>query len=217
MGLFSRNNTGKTIYFPHGGPLNRTPDLVDRLEILFTDVETKGKKQGYARAAAEYEKAFHTIECEYQYTKYLIHSFRNMHERQSNLLIQKLKSLEQQKYDLEKQLEQKTQNVSKKYDIPVQKVRSSLTGRRRMSSSETSDIFDLVYRFKKIKLQEAEQRGYQEAKVLYEVKIAGLKNDLEALKKKGDAEIQELIDMSNDILEVIADEQMKIAELNLLL
>ena len=86
-----------------------------------------------------------------------------------------------------------------------------------MSSSETSDIFDLVYRFKKIKLQEAEQRGYQEAKVLYEVKIAGLKNDLEALKKKGDAEIQELIDMSNDILEVIADEQMKIAELNLLL
>lgn len=217
MGLFSRNNIGKTNYFPCGGPLNRKPDMADRLEILFTDVETKGKKQGYVRAAAEYEKAFHAIECEYKYTKYLIHSSRNMHERQSNLLIQKLKSLEQQKYDLEKQLEQKTQNVSKKYNIPAHKVRSLLTGSRGMTSSETSDIFELIYTLKKIKLQEAEQRGYQEAKELYEVKIAGLRNDLEALKKKGDAEIQELIDMSNDILEAIADEQMKIAELNLLI
>jgi len=217
MGMFDKNSFGRQIYFPGGGHRNSVPDLIDTFGMLFTDVETEGKKQGYARAAAEYEKAFSAIENEYKYTKYLIRSSRNMQEKQSNALLQKLQSLEQRKRDLEKQLEQKMGSVSKKYDIPVSDIRSSLRGSSCMPVPGPPNIFDLVYKYKIRKLQNAEQQGYLEAKELYEAKIEGLKKDLELLKEKGNAEIQELIDMSNDILEAIANEQMKIAELNLLL
>lgn len=67
------------------------------------------------------------------------------------------------------------------------------------------------------KLLEAERDGYLEAKKLYEEKIGKLKKELEELKRKGSAEIQEMSNMIIEILDAIADEQMKIAELKILL
>ena len=45
------------------------PSLFDKLDLLFTDVETEGKKQGYERAAREYESLY--LEIENKYSKYI--------------------------------------------------------------------------------------------------------------------------------------------------
>ena len=79
------------------------------------------------------------------------------------------------------------------------------------------DILGLIYNHKEKKLRKAELRGYAEARELYEEKIARLKKNLLELTSKGSKEIQELFDMINDLFDAISEEQMKIAELKILL
>lgn len=79
------------------------------------------------------------------------------------------------------------------------------------------DILGLIYKHKEKKLKEAEQRGYAEARELYENKISKLKAELRRLKENGNRDIKKLVTMINEIFEAIADEQMKIAELRILL
>ena len=76
---------------------------------------------------------------------------------------------------------------------------------------------EIVYYFKEKKLRQAEQRGYAEAKELYEEKIQKLKDELCRLKEKGDSEIKNLLNQISQILDAIAEEEMKIAELKILL
>ena len=83
--------------------------------------------------------------------------------------------------------------------------------------SPGSILLDIAYDHKVKKLREAERDGYLKAKKLYEEKIGKLKKELEELKRKGSAEIQEMSNMIIEILDAIADEQMKIAELKILL
>lgn len=204
------------------GPFGTGPDIIDKVEMLFTDVEKEGKKKGYSRAAEEYGKVFRSIESEYKQTKELIESQKNMYDMQSDALIEKLEALEKQKRRLENQVEQKTKAVSEKYDISVSQVKEGLNSSTGLIASEPwgspgSILLDIAYDHKVKKLREAERDGYLEAKKLYEEKIGKLKKELEELKRKGSAEIQEMSNMIIEILDAIADEQMKIAELKILL
>lgn len=204
------------------GPFGTGPDIIDKVEMLFTDVEKEGKKKGYSRAAEEYGKVFRSIESEYKQAKELIESQKNMYDMQSDALIEKLEALEKQKRRLENQVEQKTKAVSEKYDISVSQVKEGLNSSTGLIASEPwgspgSILLDIAYDHKVKKLREAERDGYLEAKKLYEEKIGKLKKELEELKRKGSAEIQEMSNMIIEILDAIADEQMKIAELEILL
>lgn len=204
------------------GPFGTGPDIIDKVEMLFTDVEKEGKKKGYSRAAEEYGKVFRSIESEYKQAKELIESQKNMYDMQSDALIEKLEALEKQKRRLENQVEQKTKAVSEKYDISVSQVKEGLNSSTGLIASEPwgspgSILLDIAYDHKVKKLREAERDGYLEAKKLYEEKIGKLKKELEELKRKGSAEIQEMSNMIIEILDAIADEQMKIAELKILL
>ena len=40
------------------------PSFKEKVDMVFTDVDTEGRKQGYAKAAKEYEKIFGAIERE---------------------------------------------------------------------------------------------------------------------------------------------------------
>lgn len=204
------------------GPFGTGPDIIDKVEMLFTDVEKEGKKKGYSRAAEEYGKVFRSIESEYKQAKELIESQKNMYDMQSDALIEKLEALEKQKRRLENQVEQKTKAVSEKYDISVSQVKEGLNSSTGLIASEPwgspgSILLDIAYDHKVKKLREAERDGYLEAKKLYEEKIGKLKKELEELKRKGSAKIQEMSNMIIEILDAIADEQMKIAELEILL
>lgn len=44
-----------------------------------------------------------------------------------------------------------------------------------------------------------------------------MKKDLQELQKNGNADIKKLLDMISDLFDAIAEEQMKIANLNILL
>lgn len=222
MGLFDKKRGwGGTLggfgENPIGGIFDKGPSLLEKVDMLLTDVETEGKKQGYARAVAEYDKAFRAIEGEYDATKKLIEYQKDTYDTQSDALIEKLSELEHQKEKLENQVMQKTKDVSVKYDIPIPKVQRSLVAGTLIMGSDTVDVLGIIYRHKERKLREAEQRGYLEAKELYETKIAKLKSDMAILKNKGTAKIKELLNMIDEILAAIAEKQMEIAELKILL
>lgn len=191
--------------------------FIDKLELIFTDVEVEGKKQGYARAATEYEKVFRSIQREYKETKELIESQINMYDKQSDTLIAKLEALEKQKKRLERQVRQKSEDVSEKYNIPMVQIQPALDVGTIFADPVLFSVFGMFFRYKERKLREAEQLGYMEARKLYEEKIDKLKKDLATLKRKGNSKIKEMINLINEVLDTIAAEQMKIAELKILL
>lgn len=225
MGIFNNRFDITPWDFKWPFRFEKEPNIIDKVEMLFTDAKEEGKKRGYSRAAEEYGKAFRSIESEYKQAKELIESQKNMYDIQSDALIEKLETLENQKRRLENQVEQKTKAVSEKYDISVFQVKRGL-GQHYNCCFVTEpvnglngleSILDMVYDCKVKKLLSAELDSYLKAKKIYEEKIGKLKKELEELKRKGSAEIQEMSNMIIEILDAIADEQMKIAELKILL
>lgn len=203
--------------FDGGIFINNGPSFIDKVDMLFMDVEIEGKKRGYEKAATEYEKVFKAVETEYNTTEEIINSQKEMYNKQSDVLIDKLEALECQKRILENQVGKKTKAVSEKYDIPLSQVQGSLAAGTILVSPLIFGVFNMIYQHKEQKFREAEQRGYLEAKKLYETKISELKRKLASLKNKGNSEIEELKEMIGNVLEEIAEKQMKIAELEILL
>ena len=221
MSLFGKR--GGILGGPLGGPLDGLfddgPNIIEKVEMLFTDVETEGKKQGYDRASKEYRKVYCAIEKEFLETKKLLEQQKNSYDNKVDSLINKLESLEREKAKLEQQVYSKTQDVSRKFDIPIGDVKRSLaSGTLLVGGPMVSvDILGLIYKHKEKKLKEAEQRGYAEARELYENKISKLKVELRRLKENGNRDIKKLVTMIDEIFEAIADEQMKISELRIIL
>lgn len=222
MKLFDKK---KIIDVPTGNQkkgMNDKAGLLKKVNILFTDVEKEGKKEGYTKAAAEYEQAFCAIESEYKETIELIEYKKNIYGIQADVLIDRLEELKCQKANLLKQVMKKTKAVFIKYNIPISQVPGvvGLNNAFVMTnfiSSITIEVLNLVYKHKERKFLEAKRKGYLEAKELYKTKIEKLKQDLIELKNKGNDDTQELYKMINEILDEIAKEQMTIAELQILL
>lgn len=218
MSLFGKR--GGILGGPFGGGLfDNGPNIVKKVEMLFTDVETEGKKQGYDRASKEYGKVYCAIETEYFETIKMIEQQKNSYDNKADVLINKLASLERDKTKLEQQIHSKAQDVSHKFNIPFGDVKRSLdSGKLLVGGAMVSvDILGLIYKHKEKKLKQAEQRGYAEARELHENKISKLKALLRREKENGNRDIKELVTMICEIFEAIADEQMKIAELRILL
>ena len=200
------------------------PSITEKIDMLFKDVETEGKTQGYKRAASEYEKSFRAIENEYKHAKELIQSQKSNYGNSSEKFIVKLSELEKQKKSLEEQVERKMKAFSVKNDIPIGGVRGAFAAANTFSNVlptnptiPNTSLLDLIYIHKKNKLTKVEQTGYLEARELYEEKISRMKKDLQELQKNGNADIKKLLDMISDLFDAIAEEQMKIANLNILL
>lgn len=191
------------------------PDIIDKVRMVFADVETEGKKKGYARAAAEYERAFHSIEDEYKQTEKLIKSQGNKYDIQSNYMIEKLNSLEKQMRQLESQVKQETKAISDKCGIPATQIQTSLAAGTLITGPGIADILGMVYQYKERKFRKAEQRGYLEVKKWYEARINDLKSKLATLKREGNDEILEMINMMSKLLETIAEKEMQVAELKI--
>lgn len=210
---------GGPVSDPLGKMFDDDPSAIEKVKMLFTDVEIEGKKQGYDRASKEYGAAYRKIEKEFRDTKKLIEQQKTSYDNKAETLINKLESLEKEKERLEREVDAKTRDVSRRFDIPVSEVRGSLAAGTLLVGGPMAsvDVLGIVYRHKKKKLKEAEQRGYAEAKELYENKISKLKSELKRLQENGDKDIRKLLSMIDEIFEAIVAEQMKIAELKILL
>ena len=192
-------------------------DTLEKLDTVLMDVDTEGEKRGYERAAAEYDAAYERIENEYLTAKKMLDQQMANKDAEATRLISKLQQLEEEKKNLERQVREKTKQVSNKYDIPVSSVSQSLASGTLLMGGSGTGVLDLIYRYKSKKFKEAEEKGYAEARRLYKKKIRELKDNLELLKKKGDAELQELASLVTDAIKEISDAETKIAELEIVL
>lgn len=189
-----------------------------QLDKLFSDTETEGKKRGYEKAANEYSAAFRRIEKEFLETKNLIESQKNEYERQAYKLIDRLEELEKLKEALENRVNSSVAQVSSRYNIPVCDVNRHMQSGTLLYGEPTSiNIFDIIFSYKEKKMRQAEKKGYAEAKELYETKIQKLKDELWRLKEKGGSETKILLNQISQIMDAIAEKEMQIAELQILL
>ena len=78
-------------------------------------------------------------------------------------------------------------------------------------------VLDLVYAYKKGKLQEAEQQGFMEARQAYEEKLATLRANLRQIVVKTDETMRRYSEFYEALLEEIAQMETRVAELNVLL
>ena len=185
--------------------------------MLFTDVEIEGKKQGYKKASNEYDKMFREIQNDYNEAIELIKSLKISYDPQLERHISKLSELEEQEKSLKGRLERKTKDVSIKYEIPIGDVRRAAGAGNLINMNPSVEIWSLIYRHKERKFKEAEQRGYLEAKELYERKIADLKQKLHKQKKDGYLGVNNLLDEISAVLDAIVEKKTKIADLEILL
>lgn len=208
-----------SLFGRRGGIFNSRPSVLEVVDMLVTDVEVEGKKQGYSRASREYENVFLSIAKDFEDTKRIIEEQKNSYNNKADILIERLEALENERKALEKCVNTKAKDVSCKYHLPIDKVQNALNTGNLLTGGtlEMADFLTIIYVYKEKKLREAEQKGYIEAKKLYQDKIQKLKNELKQLSKNGAVEIQNLIAMISEVLDAIANEQMKIAELNVLL
>lgn len=192
-------------------------ETIEKIDTILMDVDTEGQKRGYERAAAEYDAAYERIEKEYLVAKRVLEQQMASKDDEASKLISKLQQLEKEKKAVARRVNEKTKQVSGKYNIPVPSVTRGLTSGTLMMGGSGAGVFDLVYMYKNKKLKEAEEKGYQEARRLYKKKINELKENLDRLKNKGDAELQELAELITDVIREIADAESKIAELEIAL
>lgn len=192
-------------------------DTLEKVELLFTDVETEGQKRGYEKAASEYEDAFGKIEEEYRSTKRILDNEVITKEAKADKLIARLKELEMVRDALRDEAKRQEKKVSNRYNIPLQKVSQSAAAGTLLVSGTSYDILDLICAHKEKKLKESEEKGYREAKAEYRKKISDLKDNLQRLKAKSEAELAEITGLIYAVMEEIAKEETKIAELKVLL
>ena len=196
----------------------KSPGFLEKIDMLFTDVETEGKKQGYQRASSEYEHVFNKIEMQYNEAMRDIEKQKDTYEDLSKKLMKRLQKLENERDTLRIEIDNNIKKVSDKMGKPVSFVKSAVaSGSLLMPSIALPSILDIIYSHKEKKLREAERRGYQEAREIFDRKVNKLKERLLDLKKKGKSDLNNFIQLIDDILDEILDNQVKIAELKIVL
>lgn len=198
-------------------PFKRAIDTVDKVGLLFTDVEVEGKKRGYERAAAEYEEAFIRLEKLYKETQDFLEIRIQEENRVADELIQKLRALEKEKEKITMEVQIKVSDVASTYHVPETTVAKAFSGGTIFNINSTLGILDFVAYKKGKKLCEAEAKGYIEAKHSFDAKIKQLQQNYEILKRKSEREVQNLLSLIQDILNDIVIEETKIAELKIAL
>lgn len=212
---------GGYIAGPVCGPTTINPDDIkkgiEKVKTIFSDVETDGRKQGYARAASEYEDAFRRVEREYEKTKDVLTQQMAEKEATATKLITQLQQLERKREQLKEHLDEKTEQVADQYDLPYSTVAGAVSGAGVIMSRPGFSLIDLLYHYKNRRLQEYEEEGYQEARKIYRRKIRELTDNLEQLKKKAAKEIQEEMSLIQDALMEVSELEAKIAEMEIAL
>ena len=199
------------------------PSILDKAELILTDAETEGRKRGYEKAATEYERAYQFLEDEYSIAVDFLKDSRELYELRTAELGRKLKRLEREKELLQKELDARAGRIAELYDIPVSQVRACCAGgalRSGCLSDRTQVTFlalDLMYLYKKKKLETAEKEGYEEAREIYEKKLAGLRDNLRRIVAETDEMLRQYAEIYEELLDEITAVKTGIAELGALM
>lgn len=196
--------------------------IPEQVKIIFSDAKTEGKKRGYERAAQEYKRVLEEVEWNYKEISKIIKKHGEFYDWKSAKLLGIATDLKEEKEKVEKKVESKTKEVSRKYDIPIVGV-SSAIGMGMNPCMElnpylqVSAALGMVYEYKKRQMDKAEQEGYQEAKELYEQKIKYMKRKLKRLEREADEEIKAMMHLISDTIDALVEGKIKVNDLNTLL
>lgn len=187
----------------------REERIKEQIEII-KDPVTKGKKDGYSRAAKEFEPVLIKMreECE---------SIRNLHiknkkeqDKYSDELLDKLKTLEEKKMQLNKINEERTKGVES--HLGMGSAFLALDG-----PFEFLDIFNPLLLLQKSRYNKAEVEGYKEARKVFKEKIDIEKNKIIELKNECNEDMKKILQFIADILNEIACVELRIAEMKLVI
>lgn len=194
------------------------PTTLEKVDMLFTDAETEGKKQGYTRAADEYTRILESLEKEYASVICTLRGNRHNAAEKMERLCEKLQDLTRTKDKLAQEADRKADRFSMTFGVPVCEVKQCIAGPHNPAMPAiTFGALDLVYRSKQRKLAQAEQKGYVEAKQEFEKKTAKLRAELRQIIEKSQEEMREYAELCEDILNETARVKAQIAEFNILL
>lgn len=195
--------------------------LSDKVKMAFTDTKAKGEKKGYEKAAKQYDEVLKKAESFYNEIEDIVRKKKGFYQEQSKRLSDMLIVVQYEKKQLENELDLKKDEISEKYNIPLEKLKIEKIVNNTLSNAlvVVPPLYwlNLVYNYKENRIYKAEMEGYKEAQNLYRTKILNVKNDLRELQKEVDTTLQEILEQIVDQVILITSEQMEIAELKMAL
>ena len=195
--------------------------LSDKVKMAFTDTKAKGEKTGYEKAVKQYDDVLKKAEKFYNEIEEIVRKKKGFYQEQSKRLSDMLIVVHYEKKQLENELDLKKDEISEKYNIPLEKLKIEKIVDNALNNAlvVVPPLYwlNLVYNYKENRIYKAEMEGYKEAQNLYRTKILNIKNDLRELQKEVDATLQEILEQIVDLVILITSEQMEIAELKMAL
>ena len=195
--------------------------LSDKVKMAFTDTKAQGEKKGYEKAVKQYDDVLKKAEKFYNEIEEIVRKKKGFYQEQSKRLSDMLIVVQYEKKQLENELDLKKDEISEKYNIPLEKLKIEKIVDNALNNAlvVVPPLYwlNLVYNYKENRIYKAEMEGYKEAQNLYRTKILNIKNDLRELQKEVDATLQEILEQIVDLVILITSEQMEIAELKMAL
>lgn len=153
--------------------------LSDKVKMAFTDTKAKGEKKGYEKAAKQYDEVLKKAESFYNEIEDIVRKKKGFYQEQSKRLSDMLIVVQYEKKQLENELDLKKDEISEKYNIPLEKLKIEKIVDNALNNalSIVPPLYwlNLVYNYKENRMYKAEMEGYKEAQNLYRTKILILK------------------------------------------
>lgn len=207
MGLFD--------FFPGSGKPSIF-DVIDFVDAVTSDPETDGKKDGYERAANEYEPIYQELKREYDRAIMEIQRQKQSYDVESDAKIGYLAQLEKKRDSLQERVNRRATQVASEHGVSVSTLMSSFSSAGVVRDTSW-DMMRFITDSRMRKRKEAEKAGYSEAKRLYEGKLRSLRDKLEQEKTNANRQLKDYAELISKVLAEIEDTQMKIADLEIVL
>lgn len=200
-------------------PGRSTPNIFDVVKFvdeITSDPVTDGKKDGYERAANEYEPIYQELEQEYNNAISEIKRQKRNYDVESDAKIGYLAQLEKKRDNLQKRVNSKVKQTATAYGVSASTLMNSFSSAGVVRDTSW-DMMRFITDSRMRKRKEAEKAGYSEAKQLYEEKLKKLRSKLEQEKVNASRQLKDYADLISKVLTEIEDTQIKIADLEIAL
>ena len=191
-------------------------DVIDFVDAVTSDPETDGKKDGYERAANEYEPIYQELKKEYDSAILEIQRQKRNYDVESDAKIGYLAQLEKKRDSLQERVNYKAKQVASEHGVSVSSLMGSFSSAGVVRDTSW-DMMRFITDSRMRKRKEAEKAGYSEAKRLYEEKLKSLRDKLEQEKSNASRQLRDYAELISKVLAEIEDTQMKIADLEIVL
>ncbi|MDD6081435.1 MAG: hypothetical protein PUB89_01130 [Oscillospiraceae bacterium] len=184
MSIIDENRNQPFEIFEKDNKPKRT--IFEKIDLLFTDVETEGKKQGYEKAASIYTLTFNQLKIQLELLESKLKELEIKHKSDVDYLKQKKKERD----ELKTQRDRLVTSVSYSTGVSVETINMRFaSGCGIIGNSPTTcgfSILDIICDVKERKLRKAIAKGYAEAKEIFESKIKAEQEKLENLSNEYD-------------------------------